>query len=144
VNVSVAVPRQPARSREVPFVHEQHTKVACIDCHTTKVSLEPEAAAATCTACHAEHHAAGQDCASCHRTSAIVEAHAPPIDAHRACNECHTERTVAELTPTRSFCLACHGTETDHYAEKECTVCHFQASPEAYRSRLTTTAGRGP
>jgi hypothetical protein len=138
VTISVAVPRTPARSREVPFVHEQHTKVACIDCHTTKVKLEPGAEAARCTACHAEHHAAGQDCASCHRTSAIAGAHAPPIDAHRACDECHTERTVAALTPTRSFCLACHGTETDHYAEKECALCHLQASPEAYRSRLTS------
>ena len=143
VQVSVAVPRQPARPREVPFLHEEHAKVACIDCHTTKVSLEPEAAAATCTACHADHHTAGRDCATCHRTSSIVRAHAPPVDAHQACNECHTERTVAELAPTRSFCLACHGTETDHFAEKECTVCHLQASPEAYRSRLTT-AGKSP
>ena len=70
-------------------------------------------------------------------------AHAPPIDAHQACDQCHAERTVAALEPTRSFCLACHGDETDHYAEKECTVCHLQASPEAYRARLTSV-GRGP
>ncbi len=138
VTVSVAVPRAPARAREVPFLHDQHAKVACVDCHTTKVSLEPGAPAATCTGCHAEHHTAGQDCAGCHRTSAIIEAHAPPIDAHQACNACHTERTVAELTPTRSFCLACHGAEADHYADQECTACHLQATPEAYRRRLTS------
>jgi len=41
------------------------------------------------------------------------------------------------LTPTRSFCLTCHDAEVDHYAPKECTVCHLQATPEGYRTRLT-------
>ena len=90
--------------------------VACVECHAAKVSLEPEQPAATCTACHDEHHAAGLDCASCHRTAGIMEAHAPPIDAHRACDAVPHRRTVAALEPTRSFCLACHGAETDHYA----------------------------
>ena len=106
------------------------------------MSLEPEPPVTTCTACHEDHHAAGRDCASCHRTADIIQAHAPPIDAHQACDQCHTERTVAALEPTRSFCLACHGSETDHHAEKECTVCHLQASPEAYRARLTSTGKR--
>ena len=143
VTIAVSVPRQTPRSREVPFVHDEHSKVACVDCHTTQVSLEPESPVATCAACHEEHHVAQRDCASCHRTSQIVEAHAPPIDAHQACDQCHTERTVAALEPTRSFCLACHGSETNHYAEKECAVCHLQASPEAYRARLTSR-GKGP
>jgi hypothetical protein len=143
VTVSVSVPRQPPRPREVPFLHEQHAKLACVDCHTTRVSLEPEPPAATCAACHEEHHAPRLDCASCHRTTDVMAAHAPPIDAHQACDQCHTEQTVASLEPTRSFCLACHESETDHYSEKECTVCHLQASPEGYRARLTST-GRGP
>ena len=33
--------------------------------------------------------------------------------------------------------------ETDHHAEKECTVCHLQATPDAYRVKLTGT-GKGP
>ena len=136
VTVSVAVPRQSPRSREVPFVHERHAKVACVDCHAERVTLAPEPGPQACTSCHVEHHTAGLDCASCHRTSDIMKAHAPPIDAHRACDECHTERTVAALEPTRSFCLACHGTEADHYAGKECTVCHLQSSPEGYRDTL--------
>jgi hypothetical protein len=72
-----------------------------------------------------------------------MSAHAPPIDPHQACDQCHTESSIATLEPTRSFCLACHGSETDHYSEKECTVCHLQASPEGYRARLTST-GRAP
>ena len=143
VTMSVSVPRQSPRPREVPFVHEEHAKLACVDCHTARVTLEPEPSAATCTACHEEHHAAQLDCASCHRTTQIMTAHAPPMDPHQACDRCHTERTVTALEPTRSFCLACHGSETDHYEEKECTVCHLQAAPETYRARLTKTSS-GP
>ena len=49
-------------------------------------------------------------------------------NAHQACARCHTEGTVARLEPTRSFCLACHDREADHYAPQECTVCHLQSS----------------
>jgi hypothetical protein len=41
------------------------------------------------------------------------------------------------LEPTRSFCLACHSSEADHYQQKECTICHLQATPGEYRARLT-------
>jgi hypothetical protein len=143
LTISVSVPRQVPRPREVSFGHEEHARLGCVDCHTTRVTLEPEPPVAACTACHEEHHAAQVDCASCHRTTQVMTAHAPPIDPHQACDQCHTERTVLALEPTRSFCLACHGSETDHYQEKECTVCHLQASPEAYRARLTS-AGRMP
>jgi hypothetical protein len=137
VTVAVSVPHQAPRSRQVPFEHEQHRQLACIKCHTTRVSLVPDPPAATCVTCHEDHHAARRECATCHRTAEIFKAHAPPIDAHQACDRCHTERTVERLEPTRSFCLACHGSETDHHAEQECAVCHLQASPEAYRARLT-------
>jgi len=113
-----------------------------VKCHTTAVSLGPEPAVTSCTACHEDHHAAGIDCATCHRTAQIIPAHAPPVDAHAACDQCHAERTVVALEPTRSFCLACHGSELDHFAERECTVCHLQTSPEAYRARLTSRAKR--
>ena len=137
----VSVPRQSPRDRQVGFEHASHADIACNDCHVTPVSLEPEEPVATCSACHEDHHVAGRDCASCHRTESIVEAHAPPVDAHRACDDCHTATTVAALEPTRSFCLACHSSETDHFAQKECTVCHLQATPGEYRARLT---GDGP
>jgi Nitrate reductase cytochrome c-type subunit len=137
VTLTVEVPREAPRAREVGFEHASHAEVSCTRCHVTPVTLEPEQDVATCTACHDDHHAAASDCATCHRTESIVEAHAPPIDAHRACDECHTAATVAALEPTRSFCLACHSSETDHYQEKECSVCHLQATPGEYRARLT-------
>jgi hypothetical protein len=142
VNVKVEVPRQPPRERSVGFEHAEHADLPCIKCHVTPVSLDTEPAVATCTACHDDHHVAARDCAACHRTDAVVEAHAPPIDAHRNCDECHTASAVAALEPTRTFCLACHSSETDHYREKECSVCHLQASPDEYRARLTRAGGR--
>jgi len=135
--VRVSVPRESPRDRPVGFEHASHADISCTECHVTPVSLEPEEPVTTCTACHDDHHAAGLDCAACHRTEGIIEAHAPPIDAHRACDECHTAATVAALEPTRSFCLACHPSETDHYEQKECSVCHLQATPGEYRARLT-------
>jgi hypothetical protein len=140
VTVVVSVPRQTSQARAVAFAHDTHADVACVRCHTIQVSMEVEPSVASCAACHDDHHAAGRDCASCHRTARIMDVHAPPIDAHRACDRCHTERTVAALMPTRSFCLACHASETDHHSEKECTVCHLQASPESYRAMLTRTS----
>lgn len=137
VTVRVEVPEHEPRAREVGFEHEEHAEVACIECHTTPVSLEPEEAVASCAACHDEHHVPRQDCATCHRTEGILEAHQPPVDAHRACDQCHTATTVGALEPSRSFCLACHPTEVDHYEQRECSTCHLQAEPEEYRSRLT-------
>jgi hypothetical protein len=143
VTVRVAVPRHAARPREVPFDHPEHAGLACTRCHTAAVTLKPVPAVAECTACHDDHHAARRDCASCHRTESIMTAHRPPVDAHRACDKCHTAAAVAALEPARTFCLACHPSETDHYRQKECSVCHLQAAPGEYRSRLTGK-GAGP
>jgi hypothetical protein len=137
VTVQVAVPEHQLRPREVGFEHDEHAQLTCIQCHTTAVSLEPEEAVATCAACHDEHHAARQQCASCHRTDGVMAAHQPPVDAHQACDQCHTSTTVGVLEPTRAFCLACHGSEVDHYQQRECSTCHLQATPEQYRPRLT-------
>jgi hypothetical protein len=143
VTVEVQVPQQRPRDRQVEFAHAEHDDLACVQCHSAAVTLDLEPAKAGCTACHDDHHVAGRDCAACHRTEAIVEAHAPPVDAHRACDQCHTAATVAALEPTRSFCLACHQSDTDHYQQTECSVCHLQAPPGEYRARLSGTGG-GP
>ena len=137
VTVQVGVSRHPRRAREVDFAHQSHRDVACVKCHQTVVSLAPTPEAADCSGCHENHHTADRDCATCHRTAGIVTAHEPPVDAHLKCDQCHASATVSVLTPTRSFCLTCHDAEVDHYAPKECTVCHLQATPEGYRTRLT-------
>jgi hypothetical protein len=141
VTVRVTVPKHPPRPRPVIFDHSEHARLECVQCHTTPVSLEPEARAGACLACHDDHHAGKIDCAACHRTSQIDPAHARPVDAHTACDQCHQPATVATLAPTRSFCLTCHSTSVDHYAPKECTQCHFLESPEDYRRHLRKVSG---
>jgi hypothetical protein len=59
--------------------------------------------------------------------------------AHQRCDACHTASTIAQLTPTRSFCATCHISQAnDHYDLRECTVCHLLAEPAAYRAKLTS------
>ncbi len=136
VEVRVAVTPNPARPRQVSFEHSAHRSLPCIECHTAPVSLEPSAPVGTCAACHAEHHEATRNCASCHRTGTITEPHARPVEAHIGCDACHALATVAKLSPSRPFCLTCHSTEQDHYESRECTTCHFQARPEEFRAHL--------
>jgi hypothetical protein len=143
VSVQVAVPRHLARPRDVAFEHRPHEKLKCTGCHTTAVTLAPPDSVRACASCHADHHAEGRACATCHRTDAISDPHKEPAQAHQACDACHTTATVTRLTPARSFCLTCHSSAVDHYAPKECSVCHFQSSPAQWQPRLLGT-GRGP
>jgi hypothetical protein len=72
----------------------------------------------------------------------VVAAHQPPAEAHQECDACHAPEQVARLVPTRTLCLTCH-TDQDHYPQKQCTVCHFQASPEVFQAHLRKAPG-GP
>ena len=143
VTVRVAVARHEPRDREVTFEHAEHAGTACTQCHTARVTLAPTPDVQACIACHADHHTARRDCAGCHKTSEIRPAHASPVLAHERCDDCHATGTVRALTPDRSFCLTCHGGSEDHYAPRQCTECHFQQSPEEYRSHLMTSRARG-
>ncbi|HET6837070.1 MAG TPA: hypothetical protein VFH24_03445 [Gemmatimonadales bacterium] len=136
--VAVAVPGKASRSRTVAFEHTEHAEIRCVQCHASPVSLEPEPRAGACIACHEEHHAATGDCAACHQTDSIFKAHERPVDAHAGCGECHQSATVAALTPTRPFCLTCHSSDVDHYPAKQCTECHFLATPGEFRQHLLT------
>lgn len=127
--VAVEVPGHESRRRTVAFDHGTHDEFACVDCHVTPVSLAPADSVRTCAECHEDHHEVGRTCATCHRSAATWAAHEPPVRAHQACASCHTEVTVAALTPTRSFCLACHRPAVDHYPDRECSTCHFQRTP---------------
>ena len=138
--ITVTVPGHDPRPRPVDFFHAVHTKRACLECHTTPVTLMPSTAQAQCKDCHSEHHAAGRNCSACHTIADPKFAHRTPEAAHQRCDACHTATTIAELTPTRSFCSTCHTAKAKgHYDQKECSVCHFLAEPGVYRSRLVTT-----
>ena len=139
--VAVAVPRHDRRRRTVQFAHVKHDTLACTTCHVTPVTLLPADSVQTCAACHAKHHGQSPDCAACHRTAQITPPHRLPVQAHVACDACHTPATVARLVPTRAFCLACHSPEQDHYPARECSVCHFQRTPHELEPRLRKQNG---
>jgi len=136
VHFAIAAADKPARERTVVFRHERHAAQQCTACHGQPVTLAPVDSARTCQGCHADHHQAGRNCATCHRTDSITQPHTLPVQAHIACDRCHTTAAIAPLTPTRSFCLVCHEPSVDHHPERECVACHLQASPEEYRPRL--------
>jgi hypothetical protein len=144
VRVQVAVGGRAPRAHPVQFDHGRHHALACVACHTTPASLDPAPAVASCAACHEDHHAAGKQCATCHTGGATPEveaAHAPPVDAHVACDVCHPAAIVTRLVPDRMLCLTCHAQQREHHAQQECTVCHLQSTPEAFRAHLLQTTG---
>jgi hypothetical protein len=138
VTVKVAAAGAPARAHPARFEHAAHRGRRCVECHTTPVTLAAAEAVASCKACHEDHHAAGRPCDACHALDAeeARDAHAPPERAHLACDACHAPDVVARLAPDRPFCLMCHPAQRDHYAARECTVCHLQGAPDAVRPLL--------
>jgi len=120
------------------FDHAQHESTTCATCHVG-ASLRPSKEQVTCTACHADHHTAARDCASCHRSEDLAGNHERAT--HRGCDECHDVATVATLVPDRGFCLTCHEPQAKHEVAKECTTCHFLATPGEYRKHLSVPTG---
>jgi hypothetical protein len=136
VTVTVFVEGAAPRERPADFLHEQHAGGRCVECHAAAVSLAVREPVATCSDCHDSHHDADRGCAACHAGVPADTIHGPPGSAHAGCDACHAATTVARLVPDRALCVTCH-LESDHYPEKECTVCHLQASPEEYRGHLS-------
>jgi hypothetical protein len=135
----VTVPGTPGRPRSADFLHDEHTTITCLECHTTPVSLAPAPAKAQCQECHSEHHEVGRACSACHTIADPASGHTTLEAAHQRCDACHTPATIAQLTPARSFCATCHTSNaSDHYDQRECTVCHLLAEPGAYRARLVS------
>ena len=140
VTMTVTVPGHEPNPRPVDFLHALHTKRTCVECHATPVTLALSATQAQCRDCHSDHHAVGGTCSACHTIAEPKAAHRTLEAAHQRCDACHTPTTIAELTPTRSFCSTCHAAKAKgHYDQKECSVCHFLAEPGVYRSRLITS-----
>ena len=110
---------EEARSRPLPFDHDQHRTTRCADCHVQPLTRAVER---TCASCHAQHHQATVTCTSCH---------VPPKEAHtRAAHlgcagaGCHETKSVATLSATRATCLTCHAEMTRHRPGRECAACH--------------------
>jgi hypothetical protein len=138
----VAVQNNTPRERDVTFSHATHQSTRCVECHTTPVTLAPAPPVVACTGCHESHHAAGRTCSGCHTGAGLDAAHRPGLASHTGCDRCHRSATVSELVPSRSLCLTCHERQREHYAAKECTTCHFQAEPAAFRRHLLQPTDR--
>ncbi|HEX6050094.1 MAG TPA: hypothetical protein VFZ21_12525 [Gemmatimonadaceae bacterium] len=137
--MTVTVPGHQPVPRPVDFLHSRHTAQTCLACHTTPVTLAPVPGIAQCKDCHTDHHVVDRTCSACHAVADARVGHPTLEAAHQRCDACHTGATIAQLTPTRNFCAACHTPQaTNHYDQKQCTVCHFLAEPGAYRPKLTT------
>ena len=110
-----------AENRTLPFDHGQHADVSCETCHREGLALS--AARVNCSACHDEHHDAGNDCMACHQRPAST---AHTRTSHLTCEGagCHAPAPIAASDRTRTLCLACHQDMTDHQPGRTCVNCH--------------------
>lgn len=113
--------------RELPFRHEQHQEMDCLQCHTETTGLRPwPSEDGDCSSCHAEHHAPDSPCYSCHLP---VAEGAHDVTTHLGCSGtgCHTDvpAGIASVPRTREMCLSCHTDLTDHEPSKNCSDCHI-------------------
>jgi hypothetical protein len=136
-SLTVTTAGHAPRARPVPFRHDTHDARRCADCHSPP-NVAPADSVASCAGCHATHHESEANCSTCHGEVAaapqVQEAHTRAT--HAGCDACHDAARVAELVPTRGFCVTCHEKERDHEAARECTTCHFLEEPASYRTHL--------
>lgn len=114
-------PKRDPVTRPLTFAHSRHAAVECRSCHANNLN---RSVTTTCQGCHAEHHTAKADCASCHPTAR--EGH--DRLAHVGCESCHADAKVAAISTSRVVCLACHQEQRSHYPAGDCATCHALAS----------------
>lgn len=115
---------EESRLRAMPFDHDAHGELRCVDCHGGGTRQRVQV---SCTACHEDHHepAASTSCASCH------EGHREPVhtaEVHtQGCtgSGCHTEPRYSRMERTREFCSTCHQEMIDHEPQDTCVSCHL-------------------
>ena len=139
MTVQVSRPRNRPLARPIAFRHDVHRATSCGTCHQAPNTAPPDSVR-TCQACHDQHHTAQRTCLACHSRAETPAAHSRAT--HVGCDECHTPSRIAELTPSRTFCITCHAAQQAHQPARECTTCHFLATPEQFRPRLIK-AGTG-
>lgn len=117
VTFAITARRDPV-TRPLTVTHARHSAVACVRCHGS--GLSRPVTATTCTGCHADHHGATANCASCHPTARAGHDRL----AHAGCAGCHTDARVAVLPTSRVLCLVCHQEQRNHYPTGDCATCH--------------------
>jgi nitrate/TMAO reductase-like tetraheme cytochrome c subunit len=117
VTFAITARRDPV-TRPLAFTHARHGEVACTRCHGNDVKRS--VSATTCTTCHADHHGAEANCASCHPNARAGHDRL----AHASCASCHTDAHLAALPKSRALCLVCHQEQRNHYPTGDCATCH--------------------
>lgn len=135
----------------VPFLHAQHTDVACLDCHSTEDAHGTVTVSSIrdCRSCHHEA-ASAEPCTRCHerdelersgqldvaRTLSLsvgtFEARNLPF-AHaehtsEPCATCHADGPA--LSAASVSCADCH--EEHHQMDARCTSCHREAPEDEH------------
>ena len=112
---------QASVTRRLPFEHQRHDSVACVQCHSNTVTRAPESA--DCAACHASHHRAAANCVACHASANPITLHKASDHPNCASAACHGAR-AANLPAGRAMCLMCHTSQTRHVPGQVCEQCH--------------------
>lgn len=123
MRIQLSVWDQP-RLRGLPFEHDAHSELRCIDCHGGGTSQQVQT---TCMACHEDHHPedASTSCLSCHEEHR-EDAHTADVHTQGCTGSgCHTEPRFSRMERTRNFCETCHQSQVDHEAEQLCVDCHL-------------------
>lgn len=107
--------------RTLTFAHETHAKVACADCHGQNLSRSVEK---TCASCHADHHEAARDCASCHPAARATHTRAVHLTGCGG-SGCHYREATPATSTARNVCLACHAELKAHKPGGDCSTCHL-------------------
>jgi hypothetical protein len=111
------------KTRQLSFRHQQHSSVACAQCHRDPLSRS--AANVQCKACHDSHHKATSNCMACHPPTS-TKAHTRNVHVGCAGSSCHKTlpAALASVPHTRQFCLACHQNMVSHRPSGNCADCH--------------------
>ena len=108
-------------TRRLPFEHQRHGGIACVQCHTDPVSRAPDGA--DCASCHVAHHRPAANCVACHAGANALADHKAADHPNCASAACHGAR-AANLPSTREMCLACHTSQARHVPGQACEQCH--------------------
>ncbi|MDH3733846.1 MAG: hypothetical protein OEU54_09950 [Gemmatimonadota bacterium] len=115
------------RVRALPFDHDGHTSLRCVDCHGGGTRQQVQT---TCANCHEDHHQpeALADCVSCHEEHR-EDAHTAEVHTDGCTGAgCHTEPRFERMDRTREFCATCHQEWIDHEPQAPCIECHLVPS----------------
>jgi hypothetical protein len=130
VTFTITARREPV-TRPITFAHARHVGLSCARCHANDGK---KVVTTTCEGCHADHHGATADCASCHPTARVGHDRL----SHEGCARCHTDAKVAALPASRVVCVSCHLEQRTHYPARDCATCHATSHDMMRAGRVGT------